>query len=270
MELLLRLYTNQFLVFVLVLTRVSGLMVLAPVWGSRVIPMRVRALLAIGISLIISPLLWNTPIGRPGQRAAFAGAARLRVRRGVVVGPGRDIYFAGLELAGQIMGQMSGMSLAEVVSPTFDTNVPVFSEFLNLLMLTVFVLAGGHQYLLDALLQAFQQMPPGHAHFSASLVEALTSITTFSFTMGLQIAAPMMVALLLSIVIMGLISRTLPQLNILAVGFSVNSTVMLGALLLSLGRAHASVPGAEFCGDRSDSPRVHATRVRRTSVARRA
>ncbi len=89
MELLLRLYTNQFLVFVLVLTRVSGLMVLAPVWGSRVIPLRVRAFLAIGVSLIISPLLWHTPLDDPGRRAALAGPGRLRVRRGFVAGSGR-------------------------------------------------------------------------------------------------------------------------------------------------------------------------------------
>jgi flagellar biosynthetic protein FliR len=89
--------------------------------------------------------------------------------------------------------------------------------------------------LLDALFQAFAQMPPGQTHISASLVQTLTDITTYSFTMGLQIAAPVMVALLLAIVLMGLISRTLPQLNVLALGFSANSTVMLAALLLSLG-----------------------------------
>ncbi len=235
MELLLQLYTNQFLVFVLVLTRVSGLMTLAPVWGSRVIPLRVRALLAIGISLIVSPLLWSTPVADPGDLLHLALLLGCEFGVGLSLGLAVTIYFSSLELAGQIMGQMSGMTLAEIVSPTFDTNVPVFSEFLNLLMLSVFVVTGGHQYMLEALLQAFQQMPPGTAHLPPSLVAALTEITTYSFTVGLQMAAPMMVALLLALVIMGLIGRTLPQLNILAVGFGVNSTVMLGAMLLSLG-----------------------------------
>lgn len=235
MELLLRLYTNQFLVFVLVLTRVSGMMVLAPVWGSSAIPARVRAFLAIGISLIISPLMWHTPLDDPGSLLNLLVLVGYEFAVGLSLGLAVTIYFVALELAGQVMGQMSGMSLAEVVSPTFDTNVPVFSEFLNLLMLSIFVITGGHQYLLDALLQIFQQMPPGTAYIPASLMEALTDITTFSFTMGLRMAAPIMVALLLSLVITGLISRTLPQLNILAVGFSINSTVMLGALLVSLG-----------------------------------
>ena len=185
--------------------------------------------------MIVSPLMWHTPLDDPGNVLNLLVLLGYEFAVGLSLGLAVMIYFAALELAGQVMGQMSGMSLADVVSPTFDTTVPVFSEFLNLLMLSIFVVTGGHQYLLDALLQVFQQMPPGKAHIPASLVEALTDITTFSFTMGLRMAAPIMVALLLSLVIMGLISRTLPQLNILAVGFSINSTVMLGALLLSLG-----------------------------------
>jgi flagellar biosynthetic protein FliR len=169
MELLLRLYTNQFLVFVLVLTRVSGLMALAPVWGSRVIPTRVRAFLAIGVSLIISPLLWHTPLDDPGDALHLLVLVACEFALGLSLGLAVCIYFAGLELAGQLMGQMSGLSLADVASPTYDTSVPVFSEFLHVLMLSVFVIAGGHRYLLDALLQTFQQMPPGQTHFSASL-----------------------------------------------------------------------------------------------------
>ena len=78
-------------------------------------------------------------------------------------------------------------------------------------------------------------MPPGQAHFSHAVDGRADGITSYSFALGLQLAAPMMVALMLSILIMGLISRTMPQFNVLAVGFSVNSMVMLGALLLSLG-----------------------------------
>ncbi len=235
MEVLLRLYTNQFLVFLLVLTRVSGLLVLAPAWGSRVVPVRVRALLALALALIIGPLLWDSTWAAPGNLVHLLILVGCEFTVGLALGLAVHIYFAGLELAGQMMGQMSGMFLAEVVSPTYDASVSVFSELLHTLMLTVFVVAGGHQYLLDALIQTFQRMPPGQVHFSGSLMATLTHIITFSFTMGLQIAAPVMVALLLSILILGLLSRTLPQLNILAVGFSVNPTVMLGALLLSLG-----------------------------------
>ncbi len=235
MEFLLHLYTHQFLVFLMVLTRVSGLVVLAPVWGSRAIPMQVRTFLAIGIALIVSPLFWHTPVEDPGNLLQLVVLLTCEFAVGLSLGLAVMIYFSGMELAGQILGQMTGMSLADVASPDFDTSVPVFSQFLHLLMLSIFVITGGHAYLLDALFQIFQRMPPGQTFFSMPLIEALTEITTYSFALGLKLAAPMIVALMLSILIMGLISRTLPQLNILAIGFSVNSIILLSAMLLSLG-----------------------------------
>jgi flagellar biosynthetic protein FliR len=235
MSALLPLYLNQFLVFVLVLTRVSGLIVLAPVWGSSAIPIRIRAFLAVGLSLIITPLFWHTPIENTDNLVHLAVLMGCEFVTGLAIGLAVMIYFAGLQLAGQVMGQMSGMSLADVASPTFDATVPVFSQFLHFLMLAVFVVTGGHRYLLETMLDIFQRMPPGHTHFRLAVVDALAQIMNDSFALGLQLAAPIMVALLLSILLMGLISRTLPQLNVLAVGFSVNGLIMLSALLLSLG-----------------------------------
>ncbi len=235
MELLLHIFRNQFLIFLLVLTRMSGMFMLAPVWGSRSMPVRVRAFLAIGVSMVVAPLLWGTSIQEPRNLIDLMVLMVCDFAIGLSLGLAIMIYFAGLQLAGQVMGQMSGMSLAEVVNPAFETSVPVFAQFLHLLMLSVFVLTNGHHQVLDALMESFRQMPPGQTHFSMSLVDALTRVTTFSFTLGLQVAAPVMIALLLSVLIMGLISRTLPQLNVLAVGFSVNSLVMLSAMLLSLG-----------------------------------
>ncbi len=235
MESLLGMFTNQFLVFLLVLTRVSGLMLLTPVWGARVVPPRVRALLALALALIISPLVADAPQTIPGDLLHLFVQLGCEFCIGLSLGLAVTIYFSGLELAGQVMGQMSGMSLAEVASPMFDANSPVFTEFLNILMVSVFVIGGGHHYMLDALLQGFQHFPPGVASLPPTLVAALTEIATHAFTTGLQLAAPMMLALLLAVVIMGLLSRTLPQLNILALGFSVNATVVIGALLLSIG-----------------------------------
>ena len=130
---------------------------------------------------------------------------------------------------------MSGMQLADVVNQNVDTNVPVFSQLLDMVTLVVFLAIGGHRQVMGALLDTFSWMPPGHVTLSGDLVMALSDVTTQSFLLGIRAAAPMMIALLLSILIMGLISRTLPQLNIIAVGFSFNSVVLLATLSVSLG-----------------------------------
>ncbi len=235
MELLLSIYTNQFLVFLLVLTRVSGLVTSAPLWSSSAIPIRIRVFVAVGIALILTPRWWNTPIDDPGNVVHLAILMSCEFAIGLALGLAVTICFAGMQLAGQVMGQMTGMSLADVASPDFDASVPVFSQFLHMLMLAVFVTTGGHQQILHTFIRMFERMPPGHTQLDMPLLEALNTITSYSFVLGLQLAAPIMLTLLLTILVMGLISRTMPQFNVLAVGFSVNSMVMLGALLLSLG-----------------------------------
>jgi flagellar biosynthesis protein FliR len=235
MELLLHLFQHQLLVFLLVLARFSGLVMLSPVWGSRSMPVRVRAILAVSVSVLVAPLFWGTPVDPLRNLFDLLILAVVEFAIGLALGLAVIIYFSGLQLAGEIISQMTAMSLADVFDPSFDTSVPVFSQFLYVLMLAVFVLTNGHHLVLDALIESCERMPPGHAQISASLLESLTAVITISFSLGLRVAAPVMAAVLLSILIMGLISRTLPQLNILVVGFSVNSLVTLSALLLSIG-----------------------------------
>ncbi len=228
---------NQFLVFVLVLTRISPLFMLMPVFGSQSVPVRVRALLAVGISLVITPLYWGRQIATPESLIELAVMMGKEAALGLVLSLGVLILFAGLQLAGQIIGQMSGMSLADVVSPGSDTTVPVFSQLFDLVTLAVFVIIGGHRQVIAALLDTFAWMPPGRAALSSNMLDALNEVMSQSFALGIRAAAPVMLALLLSVLIMGLISRTLPQLNVIAVGFSFNAMVVLVVLSISLGTA---------------------------------
>lgn len=228
---------DQFLIFVLVLSRISPLVMTAPIFGSRTIPARIRGLLAVGLSLLVAPLHWGQPVADPGNLINLAVMVGREAAVGLAFGLAVIILFAGLQLTGQIIGQMSGMSLADVFNPGLDADTPVFGQLLDIVTLAVFVAIGGHRQVMSALLDTFQWMPPGHAVFSPDAVTALSNIASQSFVLGLRAAAPIMVALLLSVLIMGLISRTLPQLNVIAIGFSFNAMVMLATFSISLGAA---------------------------------
>ena len=225
---------DAFLVFVLILTRLSGLVMTAPIFGSRSIPMRIRAYLAIGLALIVTPL-YSDNVEVPPHLLGLLVMLGREILLGVAIGLAIMILFTGLQLAGQIIGQISGMSLADVFDPTFQTSVPVFTQLLDIISLSVFVSLGGHRQVLGALLDSFRQRPPGSDAFPTNLASILNSVVADSFAVGIRAAAPVMVALLLSVLILGLISRTLPQLNIIAVGFSLNSMIMLITLSLSIG-----------------------------------
>jgi len=234
---LLHLYLDQFLIFVLVLTRVGSLLMTLPVLGTATVPWQVRALLTAAISLILTPLFWGQPIPPPENLLMLGTLLAREAILGLALGLAILILLSGMQLAGQIISQTSGMTLADVANPTFDTSVPLFSQILELLALAIFFLVGGHRQVIDALLRSFTWMPPGNGRLPDGLVDALATVTAQSFEVGIRASAPVMVALLLATLVVALISRTLPQLNAVAVGLNFNSLIVLGMFALCLGSA---------------------------------
>jgi len=232
---LLELYFDQFVVFVLVLTRISGLVMTAPIFGSRSIPYRIRGLLAVALAMIVTSIYWNHEVALPHNIIEMTLMLTREVVLGLLLGMSLQILFSGLQLAGQIISQMSGMSLADVFDPTFNQSVPIFAQLLETMSLSFFIAIGGHRMLIRALLETFRWRPPGVHDIPTGIVAAVTDVVHQSFLIGIRAGAPVMVALLMAILVLGLISRTLPQLNVIAVGFSLNSMVMMLTLAMSLG-----------------------------------
>ncbi len=235
MSLLETFLVGHFVVFVLVLTRISAVVMTAPLFSEHSIPLRVRALFAVFLAFLVAPLQASTTEPVVENLLELGRLMALEALVGLLLGLGFNILFAGLQVAGQIISQMSGMSLAEVFSPGFDDNVSVFSQLFFFVTMAVFLTLGGHRMVIEALLETFCWAPPGQVALGGTFVEALTSIVTQSFILGIRAIAPVLTALLLSTIVLGLISRTLPQLNIMLVGFNLNAMLTLAVLFLSLG-----------------------------------
>lgn len=244
MAALLNQYLDQFLVFVLVLTRVGALMTALPFFGSQTIPMQVRALLAVALAVIITPLHWGLSPPQPANLLEFGVIIGREALLGLALGSAIMILLSGMQLAGQVISQMSGLSLSDVVNPTFDTQVPIFSHLLELVAIAMFFLLGGDRAVIDALLGSFEWMPPGSGTLPADLPDVLSTVAAHSFDTGIRAAAPVMVAMLLAILIVALISRTLPQLNAIAIGMNFNALIVLAMLGLTLGSAAWVFQGA--------------------------
>jgi flagellar biosynthesis protein FliR len=231
------LLTGQFILFTLVLTRVSGLMLTVPVFGATTAPYQVRGLLTVAMSMILWTAQIGTPVPPPGNTLNYAVYLGGELLVGLAMGLGVHILFSGVQVAGQIIGQLSGLALADVFNPTFDANSPVFSQILFHVALAVFVLIGGHHVVIAGLLDTFSFVPPGTALIGRSVLDSLVGSLTGSFIVGIRSAAPVMVALFLATFILGLISRTLPQMNILAIGFGLNAMITMSALMFSFSGA---------------------------------
>ncbi|HEV3136723.1 MAG TPA: flagellar biosynthetic protein FliR [Pirellulales bacterium] len=231
------LYLHQFLTFTLVFVRIGALVAIAPVFGSSDVPVRMRALMALALAALIAPLQFGRVTGYPDTLVGYLVLVGAEALIGLTLGLGIMVLFSGMQVAGQVISQMSGMQLADVFNPSFNENVPVFSQLLFHVSVAVFVIIGGHRKVMEALLDTFVWLPAGQGGFSRSVVEAMTSLLAQSFLLGVRAAAPAMVALLLATLVLGLLSRTLPQLNVMALGFGFNALVTLGALSISLGAA---------------------------------
>ncbi len=224
---------DQFLAFVVVLTRMSGLMLAAPVFGSREVPPQIRALLAFALSLVILPTQWSALVSVPSSLVELVLLIGGELLVGFTLGLGVMTLFAGVQIGGQIVSQTGGISAADIFNPGFDTNVPIISQFYYMFAMAVFLLIGGHQQVMAALLDTFQSLPPGAATVTDSVVESVVRLITQSFALGVRTAAPATTALLLATLVLGLVGRTLPQLNLMALGFGLNAIVMM--LLLAVG-----------------------------------
>jgi flagellar biosynthetic protein FliR len=225
------------MVFTLVLTRVSALVMTAPLFGTQALPRRFRALLAVAMSLLVTPVYLGATLPPVTQLADYGRLLANEALVGLLLGFGMNMLFSGIQVAGQVVSQMSGLSLADVFNPGIEEDASVFSQLFYFLTLAVFVAIGGHRMVTEALLETFAAAPPGHAALGTDFVEVLTGVLTQSFVLGIRAAAPLLTALLLSNLVLGLISRTLPQINVIAVGFGLNSLLALGLLSVSLGAA---------------------------------
>jgi len=233
---------NQFASFVLVLARVGALVMTAPIFGTQAAPVQFRVFLAVALTLIIAPLNSVYAAVDPTHFLSFAKFLALETLLGLLLGLGMMVLMTGVQLTGQIISQLGGMALADAVDPNLQESVPYYSQLFYFLTLVMFVLLDGHRLLIGALLDTYQWLPAGQATLGESYVDAMTALLSHSFVLGLRAAAPAMTALLLSTLMLGLIGRTLPQINVLVVGFSVNALLTLACLFVSLGAVAWAFP----------------------------
>lgn len=227
--------TDIAIVFTLVLSRVSGLVATGPLLSNASMPMRVRALLAVALAGVMTPICLSMPRPTYTTLIDLGASAATEVVVGVTLGLGLMVILGGAQLAGQIVGQMSGMALAEGADPAFGSNASIFGQVFYFVTMALFIAMGGHRMTIEALLTTYDHAPPGKALITDKMIENFLGLISVGFELGIRSAAPLVVALFLATLILGLVSRTLPQINTIAVGFGINAMLLLGIMMASIG-----------------------------------
>ena len=218
----------------LIVLRSAGLFFMAPVFGQQRIPVTVRVLFSLSLAVLIFPFVSLEGALIPSNGLAWAIAGALEVLTGAIYGWAATVMFEGMVLAGQFIGLQMGFAQANILNPDSQTQRPLLSEVYFVLALLVFLAIDGHHLIVMAFQQSFHSVPVGQFIFDANTLKQLSTLFAQIFLVALIIAAPINGVLTLIDLIMGLIARTAPQMNILLISFSIKIYIGLFSLLLSL------------------------------------
>ncbi len=224
-------------VYALVLFRISGLMLAAPIYGSTVIPVRIRVALSLTVTALIFPLVrGQAPPDMTLSMALVGGVGEMMI--GVLIGLSLSILLMGAEVAGLMVGRQAGLALANVFDPTRNQQTSIVGQVYSIVLTWLFLLAGGHRAAMAALLDTFEVIPLLSFRFDETFVLLLVEMLAAAFILGIRLAGPVLIALFLLGTALAFLSRTMPQLNILTVGFTLRLLVALlvAALAISAGK----------------------------------
>lgn len=220
--------------FVLVLARVSGLFLSAPIFSSRQMPTRLKVMLAVILGAMIAyfiPVTGTAGISTP----MYLGLALIsETLIGYTIGFVAYMLFAGLQLAGQLMDMQMGFAIVNVIDPQTGTQIPMMGNLTQTVALLSYLAVNGHHYLLQAVIQSYQVIPVLGLSLGGVFYDRLFSISAEMFVIALKVAAPVVIAVLISDIAMGFIARTVPQMNVFIVGLPLKILLGLGGLMIMM------------------------------------
>jgi flagellar biosynthesis protein FliR len=228
--LLLNLPIEQIYRFLFILVRVASLLFVIPFFESHNVPVLVKTGLAMAVAWLLLPQVHSIPPSLNTSPVVFALGLASEVAIGLIIGFMLQLVFVGVQLAGQTAGFQMGFAIANVVDPASSMQIPILSQFLNLFALMIFLSLDIHYYFIKALVDGFEIIPFWGAQFDGNIFDLLVRTVSNAFVIAVKIGAPVMVALLLTSVALGLIARTVPQMQIFIVAMPVK--IILGLLFL--------------------------------------
>ncbi|MCG8530558.1 MAG: flagellar biosynthetic protein FliR [Desulfovibrionales bacterium] len=229
----------EFLSFLLTLMRLSLVVFLLPFFDGKVIPRSVKASVCLVLTMAVFPTLSLKAAAFPTHPFDIAILLLSEILLGLTLGLAVKFIFAGIQTGGQVIGFQMGFSMLTLANPASGEQAGITSILLYQVSFIVFIAANGHLYLIKALTESFDLIPPGELILSAKLGQQILSLSLNMFILAIKVAAPVMVSLMLVELTLGLMGRAAPQMNLLMLGFPVKiavGLVFIGMLFTLMGQ----------------------------------
>ena len=238
MELLDLIDPVRFRTFMLVLGRISVFLFMFPIFSSSVFPTQLK----IGFALVLSLLFYTVvPVDLnrfPTDVISFGLMMGSELLMGFTLGICLRIFFAGVQLAGQVMGFQIGFAMINVMDPQTGSNVSIMDQIGYWVCLTIFLILNGHHVIIMSLIDSFELVPMGGFVMHPALTPKIMEIAAGIFLAAVKISAPVIATLGFVNAGFGLVSKFSPQMNVMIVAFPVKIAVgllLFGATLQIIG-----------------------------------
>ncbi|MEI7611317.1 MAG: flagellar biosynthetic protein FliR [Betaproteobacteria bacterium] len=225
--------------FIFPLARVLALLSAAPPFNNIALSAQVRLILGISIAIAIAPAL---PKIAPIEPASSVGLLILAQQMliGFAMGFCLRLVFTAIDLAGNIISNQMGLGFATAYDPQNTAQTPVVSEFIGILATLIFLAIDGHLMVISTLVQSFTVIPIGSTNVAHSSWLNVAAAGGVIFSSGVFLALPIIVALTITNMALGILSRVSPQLNLMAIGFPI--TIIIGFVCLLVSLSHLGTP----------------------------
>lgn len=219
---------SRLLTYFLIIMRMGGIFFTAPVFSSSTLNNQVRLILVLIISLLLLPVVTPVTVTDPNLLWLVISVTK-EILIGVCIGGMTSLLFSGLQFGGYLVDYQIGFGMVSVIDPTSNANISFSGQVYNLLGTLIYLAISGHHIFMRAVSQSFNYMPVGDFSFNNEGLMFIVSTLIKIFIVAVQITAPIFVALMVTNVIMGILARLVPQMNIMVVGFPVK--IMVGVIM---------------------------------------
>ena len=223
---------DQLWVWLVAMIRPGAAFLAAPIFGASFVPIQLRAVIALAIGIPgIATANFHLPPDGLVTMAGFVLVAG-EVMAGLAIGFAVQIGFSCALVAGEVIGNAMGLGFAAMMDPQTGQQNPVLGQFLSIVATLLFLAMDGHLMLARTIVESSHALPPGNAFLSGEAIRGLVFFGAVLFSAGLSIALPVAFAIILVQIVMGLLARSAPQLNLFAVGFP--AALLAGIVLLAI------------------------------------
>ncbi|BCR06620.1 flagellar biosynthetic protein FliR [Desulfuromonas versatilis] len=225
---------DKFELFLVCLARVGALMGSLPIFGTGTVPSQIRIGLALFTALVVYPVaepyLPRVAL-EPASLAVLLGAEAIL---GLMVGFTARLVFTAVELGGTIIGYQMGFAAANVFDPQNQRQVSLISQFQNMMAILIFLALDVHHLFFEAIVRSYAVLTPGSINLAGEAVPFLMKLAGHMFSLGVQFSAPILAVLLLSGLVLGVLARVFPQLNVFLLSFPLNIGISFLVIGLTL------------------------------------